>query len=130
MMKQFLVIVGITGLALLHAGCASYEQTEEQRSRRLLETYPPVVTMRDDVQRKWGSTKPDIVETRPVGGWSTCPNKTVQTQVQSVERRTGKHVVACDGYRGVDGLFSLCRCWFFFDAENRLVDARWQYMSD
>lgn len=129
-MKRFLAIVGLAVLALSHAGCASYEQIAEQRSRRLLETYPPVVTMRDDVQRRWGNTKPDIAETRPAGGWPECPNRAVQAWVQSVERRTGKQVAACDGYRGVDGLFSLCRCWFFFDADNRLIDAQWQYMSD
>ena len=129
-MKRFFAIIGIAGLSLLQAGCTSYEQMAEQRSQRLLGIYPPVVTTRDDVRKKWGNTKPDIVETRPATGWVACANKAVQSWVQSAELRTGKQVAACDSYWGPDGLLSLCRCWFFFDADDRLIDAQWKYMSD
>ena len=120
-------------VALLHtvlAGCMSHETYVEKRRQGLLEIYPTETTTRADVAKRWEPTKPEFSYTRPSAGWAALDVSFVGQQVQAVETRIGRSVAVVERYFGVDGLFGLCRCWFYFDSSDRLVDVDWQYVSD
>lgn len=117
-------------MLLAVTSCRSPEVDERERSAELRQLYPPGSTTRADVQAKWESAEPGISVVRPAAGWQACPNESVRDRVLEVEARTWESVLLAERYWGPDGLFSLCYCWFYYDAEDRLVDVEWQYCSD
>ena len=117
-------------VVIAFTGCTSPEHYARERSDQLLEIYPPGKTTRADVQKKWENTLPDFSVVRPADGWSSLPDKYIAERILFVEKKSQKTVSRCERYRGPDGLFSLCYCWFYYDAEDKLIDAEWQYMSD
>jgi hypothetical protein len=50
--------------------------------------------------------------------------------VEQSERRTGKSPYRVERYLAPDGWLSLCRCWFYYDESDRLLDADWVYVKD
>ena len=119
------------GLGLVLSGCGSLENYEVKRRDRLLEIYPPGQTTRADVQQKWGHTKWDFSETRPAAGWAAATNRFIGARALTSEQRTGQPVHRIEGDLAPDGLSgSLCRCWFYYDKDDRLVDVDWQWHTD
>jgi hypothetical protein len=128
----FLIVVAVAAAA---AGCSSAAYDPKVRRERLLAVYPPGETTRADVQGRWAPTTPNLTVARPVDGWSALDNPRVRERIAASELRTGKPVHLVDCYVGPDArnsfdFFGLCDCWFYFDAENKVVDAEWQYHTD
>jgi hypothetical protein len=122
------IVFGLLCIALI--GCASTQQNGAERRQKLLEMYPPGSTTRADVQNKWGANHCDFSVTRPTEGWRVYNNDYVRARVENSEQRTGKPVYRCERYMGPDGFLSLACCWYYYDEQDRLVDAEWQYHSD
>jgi hypothetical protein len=113
------------------SGCTSPEQHAASRRERLLAAYPPGTTTRADVQKRWAPVKPDLSEIRPASGWSACAQPYVREHVASSEQRTGQSVYRSERYFGPDGLSGgLCYCWFYYDDQDHVVDAEWQWHTD
>jgi hypothetical protein len=111
--------------------CGSLENYEADRRQRLLEIYPLGTTTRAEVQQKWGQAKWDFSETRPAAGWGAATNRFVGDRALISEQRTGQPVHRIEGQLAPDGLSgSLCRCWFYYDKDDRLVDVDWQWHTD
>lgn len=106
-------------LLLACAACVSAATYAAQRREKLLALYPPGTTNRADVQSRF-PTQPEFSELRPDSGWG----------VEQSERRTGKSPYRVERYLAPDGWLSLCRCWFYYDESDRLVDADWVYVKD
>ena len=85
---------------------------------------------KDEVQAKWGKTRPDFSATRPNTGWPAHPNNYIAKKLDGMETNTGKQIEFVDRYWGPDGFQSLAYCWYFYDSTRRLVDVEWQYKSD
>jgi len=131
-----------------NAGCAPAGYYDPKvRREQLLELYPPRQASREDVHKRWGQTQPVFTAFRPAGGWAaefTVANRrsgsdsadppAVRKYVAASEGRTGKSVQSLECYVGVEGYgfftFTLCYCWFYYDASDKIVDAEWQYHSD
>jgi hypothetical protein len=111
------------------SGCVSHNEYAARRTAQLREIYPAGMT-RESIQTRWGQTKPEFSATRPANGWSTYTNQVIAKQLMALETATGKNIQSLEQYWGPDGLFSLCYCWFFYDADNKIVDVEWQYKSD
>jgi len=120
-----IAVLGIT------AGCGSLENYEAERRERLLAIYPPGKTTRTDVQQRWGNSQWDFSETRPAAGWTTATNRFVADRALTSEQRTGQAVYRIEGELAPDGISGgLCRCWFYYDKDDRLVDVDWQWHTD
>lgn len=85
---------------------------------------------KEDVQARWGGTKPDFSASRPGSGWTAYPNEYIARKLGDRESATGKRIESVDRYWGPDGFLSLCYCWYFYDSGGRIVDVEWQYKSD
>jgi hypothetical protein len=120
----FMLICWFAGL-----GCASYQEHAAKRTARLREIYPQGMS-KEAVQSRWQRIKSDFSASRPDNGWNTHPNQYIAKKVQSEEASTGKSIASVDRYWGPDGLWSLCYCWYFYDAAGKIVDVEWQYKSD
>src|SRR5215475_10626862 len=107
-MKRVLPIL-LIGLSL--GGCLSVEQHAAKRTAQLREIYPPGMS-KEDVQLKWGETKPDFSVSRPSAGWPTLSNHYIAGKLEQMELSTGKRIETVDRYWGPDGLFSLAYCWY------------------
>jgi hypothetical protein len=110
-------------------GCVSYQEHAAKRTDGLRLMYPPGMS-KQEVQAKWGQTKPDLSVPRPANGWDAYPNQYLAKKLKDVEAKARKEVAFLDRYWGPDGLWSLCYCWYFYDSGERLVDVEWQYKSD
>lgn len=141
LMKQgFCRVALLLWIIAVFAGCQTHDEYSQERRQRLLEIYPPNRTTRPEVQAKWGNAKPDFSLERPKDGWAKLAVFSVNgreanigffiNQALRAEKRTAKTVYRMERYRGVDGISSLCYCWFYYDENDKLVDAEWQYMSD
>jgi hypothetical protein len=122
----------ILGLGLMLEGCATSQSSEDwaaERTAKLRIIYPPGMS-KEEIDAKFGKSKPDFSAARPHGGWSAYSNPYIIKKIQAVETSTGKTVQLVERYWGPDGLLSLCYCWFFYDAGNKVIDVEWQYMSD
>jgi hypothetical protein len=106
------------------------KEVANRRRLELLVLYPPGKTNRSEVESKWAPTQPDLSEIRPAAGWGSSLNAEVRKRVAASELRTGKAVYRTDRYTGLEDLFSLCYCWFYYDEQDRVVDVEWQYHSD
>ncbi len=106
------------------------EERAARRTEGLRLIYPAGTTSREEVHDKWGGVEPGIAAVRPVGGWQAYSNAYVAEKVSKIEVRTEKGVHRVERFWGPDGLFSLCYCWFYYDARDFVVDVEWQYMSD
>ena len=82
------------------------------------------------MQERWEGIEPSLSIARPEAGWQVDSSELVPWKALSAEMRTGKAVELVERYWGPDGFLSLCYCWFYYDAEDRLVDVEWQYCSD
>jgi len=109
--------------------CVSASTYAAQRREKLLALYPPGTTSRADVQARF-STQPEFSELRPDSGWSNDRIALIVSMVEQSERRTGKSPYRVERYLAPDGWLSLCRCWFYYDESDRLVDADWVYVKD
>ncbi len=119
-------------LTLALAGCSFQQSVQREaasRTDRLRVDYPPGMS-KQEVQSRWGQTKPDFSASRPVSGWAAHPNSYLAKKLQSVEARTGKQVDSVDRYWGLYTSMSLCYCWYFYDSSEKIVDVEWQYKSD
>ena len=112
------------------SSCVSSEQYIEKRHQMLLTAYPLNTTSRQDVAARWSPVLPDLSMERPDPGWTIKKEPFIAQRLDAIEKRSSQTVARFDRYYGSDGLFSLCRCWFFFDVNDRLIDAEWQYVSD
>ena len=108
----------------------SYEQMAARRRERLLGIYPLDVTTRQDVAKKWEPLKPELSFQRPASGWLALDPRYAGEHLDAVEKNARENIASFERYFGVDGILSLCRCWFFYDAEGKLIDVEWQYVSD
>ena len=91
--------------------------------------YPPGMP-KEEVQSKWGQTKPDFSASRPDKGWEAYSGQYIAKKLQAREASTGKNIASVDRYWGPSGLMSLCYCWYFYDSAGKIVDVEWQYKSD
>lgn len=122
----------LLAISMLVVSCYSqrdYDAHNEMRRQRLLQMYPVRKTTRQDVAKRWNST-PEKSATRPKAGWKTHPDTLVAEFTENAEKRIGKKIAKVERYFGADGMFSLCYCWFYYDASDRLLDAEWQWSSD
>jgi len=91
----FILIIGL-------CGCVSVEYHAAKRTARLREIYPPGMS-KEDVQLRWGRTKPDFSLSRPSGGWAAHPNDYLARKLEQMEVSTGKRIETVDRYWGPDG---------------------------
>jgi hypothetical protein len=122
----------MTGLAMALSGCESPERYTQRRTEKLQAMYP-AGTDRTDVEKRFEPLKPQISETRPGAGWdafSKYPG--MIPHITAVEQRSGKTVNRCDRYSAPDGFLSmsLCFAWFYYDAQDKVVEAEWEFQSD
>ncbi|MDD3276299.1 MAG: hypothetical protein PHP93_04530 [Kiritimatiellales bacterium] len=127
--KYVTCFAGIVIIALL-SSCTSYNQYIVNKHQMLLDAYPPGMTSRSEVAARWSPVLPDLSMERPVDGWTVKKEPFIAQRLDAIEKKTNRIVARFDRYYGVDGFLSLCRCWFFFDENDRLIDAEWQYVSD
>jgi hypothetical protein len=122
----------VIAMSLLLVGCGSPAEHAQKRRLELLEIYPPGITHRSDVHKKWASVVPDVAETRPEGGWAAVARQDVREQVVASEKRTGKSVSSCERYWGPDptSFLGLEYVWFFYDDGDTITDVEWQYHTD
>ena len=115
---------------ILVTGCSSPGSYDTGiRRQRLLEMYPVRKTTQQDVAKRWKDS-PEKSAVRPKDGWKTHPDTSVAEFTAHAEKRIGKKIAKVERYFGADGMFSLCYCWFYYDASGRLLDAEWQWSSD
>src|SRR2546425_8793354 len=70
---RFVILVSAAlSLCIALSACTSPEEYAAKRRQRLLVAYSPGTTARADVQKRWAPIKPDVSETRPASGWTTC----------------------------------------------------------
>lgn len=112
-------------------GCRSVssKQYAAERTAKLRQIYPPG-TSKAAVQAGWQQTKPDFTASRPSNGWETWPNKNLAQVLIALETKTGKKIESVERYWGADEWMSLARCYYYYDANDSLVDVKWEYMSD
>jgi len=131
-----MIFAVLLAIGVACAGCSSPAMYDPKiRRDRLLAVYPPGQTTRADVQRKWAPVNPEFSVARAPDGWATLDKPRVRERIAASELRTGKPVQLVDCYVGPDSRSSfdfsgLCYCWFYYDAEERVVDAEWQYHTD
>ena len=133
MKHKFKPLIGMWSVILMAgmlSGCGSTQEYAIQRSQRLLALYPVGVTTRSAVSARWGGDSGMKTAQRPSGGWNKHPTEEVARRCLASESRTGRRVQSYECRFGPDGLFSLCYCWFYYDRQDRLVDAEWQWSSD
>jgi hypothetical protein len=51
----------------------------------------------------------------------------VGAHVATSEGRTGKAVESVEVFAAKEGWFGVGYCWYFYDAQGRVVDAEWEY---
>lgn len=120
MKRSFLVI------PLFVVACAA-SLTDAERHQRIVTTFPLQTTTRDDVTRRV-ATHADFSRERPSTGWSA--DDAVGQRCLAQERRNVARVHRVDRYLLPEGIFSLGYYWFYFDSDDHLIDAEWQYASD
>lgn len=116
-------------LSFIATGCLSYEERAAERTAHLRTMYPPG-TSKNEVQASWGKNRPDFSASRPVNGWSAFPIDGIAKKLLDIEARTGKRIESVDRFWGPDEWMSLCYCWYYYDAEGKIIDVEWQYKSD
>jgi hypothetical protein len=124
--------VTLLAISVLVVGCYSqqhYDAHNEMRRQRLLEMYPVRKTKQQDIAKRWGHA-PQERQSRPKTGWENHSDAWVAKFTANAEKRIGKKITKVERYFGADGMFSLCYCWFYYDASDRLLDAEWQWSSD
>jgi hypothetical protein len=122
-------ILTLSLLLFTLTGCVSYPELAAQRTAELREEYPAGTSI-ETVQARWGKSKPVFSAVRPKDGWEKHPNQNIGRKLVAMEATTGKKIVSVDQYWGADGMMSLCYCWFYYDANSKIVDVEWQYKSD
>jgi hypothetical protein len=117
-------------LLLVFNACTSLEQDVARRRHELLAAYPPGITTRAKVQKRWSPIQAGFSERRPDLGWDGCPSALVRARVAASEQRTGHNIYLCERYfwPGLSG--SLSYYWFYYDDRDYLVDAEWQWHTD
>jgi hypothetical protein len=129
--RTIVPILNALCLAILLAGCAPSGQYDPQvRRQQLLALYPPGQTTRHDVQQSFQPSNARASETRPPAGWEQCPTPALRARALASEKRTGQPVHHVDCYLAPDGFLGLCNCWFYYDANDVVTDAEWQYHTD
>ena len=135
MFSRLLLVLFILSCALL--GCHSPEYYEakhiafeNERRSKLLAEYPPGVTSRRYVLERWRVTPHS--ETRPADGWGASTNINMRNRVTGSEQRTGQQVFRCDHFSSVPAGWSggLLTAWFYYDANDIVIDADFPYQSD
>jgi hypothetical protein len=124
-LAALLVLAALVALA----ACASADEYAAERRVRLLELHPPG-TPRAQIHKEFGGTEPDFSLTRPEAGWRTFESATIGARALASVKRTGEAVARVERWYMPDGFFSLCYVWFYYDDDDRVVDAEWQYHTD
>jgi len=114
---------------LVLAACASSEEYAAERRERLLELHPPG-TPRAKIHEEFGGSEPEFSYPRPEAGWRAFEPAAIGARVLASVKRTGESVARVERWFMPDGFLSLCYVWFYFDENDRLVDAEWQYHTD
>lgn len=130
MVSRAHVTILLSGLLLALCSCATYEEIAAKRRERLLESYPPQITTREMVAARWAPIMPELSYTKPREGWVSQEPRYAGEHVRAREKVLKQSIASFERYYGPDGLLGLCRCWFYYDAAGRLIDAEWQYASD
>ncbi len=138
MIPARLALLLSSGLALFAmVGCMSneaYVRYHTERKARIQAAYPVGMSRAElHAQLHSNGMSPTTVPnsgTRPAAGWSASPAVPGDSWCDAAEARTGRTVASFERYSMVDGLFSLCYHWFYFDEADILVDVDWQYQSD
>ena len=116
-------------VAFVPTACRSIDP--EYRTEVLRELYPAGVTSRDDVRERWNGSGPLLTAWRPYRGWVSSSETAAAERALEVAERTGLQVELVERYWGADGISGgLCYCWYFYDAECRVIDVAWQWCSD
>ena len=61
-------------------------------------------------------------ELRPDGGWNTHKSIYMRDRCPAAEQRTKTRIERCQQYEGVHDVFSLAWIWFYYDAQDKVVD--------
>ena len=127
---EFLGCVAIViAAALAFVGCGSMEEYAAKRREQLLAGYPLGKTTRAEVDERLRPA--DFSGLRPANGWLVFTPKFVADHIQVSEQRTGSSVFRFDRYLVPDGWSGgLCHLWFYYDEQDKLVDAEWKYHTD
>ncbi len=120
--------IRLATLVVLAALCGCRSVDPESRRQRLLEFYPPGSTTRAKVHEDF--TGPDLEGARPTEGWAAFEFASLGASLEERERAAGKSIARFERYFAADGFMGLCWYWFYFDENDRLVDAAWQYHTD
>jgi hypothetical protein len=120
--------VALSAFAVAFTACASTSASTEpfaaQRTAELRARSPPDHATRNDVTARWGTAQ--VAWRRPLGGWTN-------PFVVAVERRVATPVARAEEYVApmrTSAGFTLEHVWFFFDADDIVVDVMWVRMGD
>ena len=112
------------------ASCTSMEHIASDKREDLLKIYPLETTSRTDVAEKQYPIEPELSRARPDEGWGVAKEPFIANRLPTIEANTGNTVAVFDRYYAPDDLFALCRVWYFFDENNKLIDLEWNYVND
>jgi hypothetical protein len=126
----------VLGYGMVFTACHSPEYYavkrhafETERRHKILAEYPPSKTTRDYVLRRWRVTPQS--EVRPPSGWKSSTNAQFRERVLASEERTRQTVYRCDHFLMPSGLSGgLLTAWFYYDANDTVIDADFPYQSD
>ena len=133
--RCLVVFVILSCVALVGCHSPKYYEAEHiafenERRSKLLAEYPPGVTTRRYVLERWRVSP--YSETRPADGWGASTNLNVRNRVMVSEQRTGQQVFRFDYFSSVPAGWSggLLAAWFYYDANDIVIDADFPYQSD
>ncbi len=135
-MARITFLLSTLFVLLTMVGCGSHEKYVAYLAEKkaLLAAAFPAGMSRAEVHAKLKADSnaqvPMYTGTRPATGWVAEPPVRGGSWCAAAEVRTGRVVTSFDNCSMVDGLFSLCYCWFYYDEADTLVDVDWQYQSD
>jgi hypothetical protein len=113
-------------LALLIAGCVT---SQEDRRKWVVEHYPPGQLTHAQLRERMRG-EPEQQWDRPDAGWVSDGRAGAGDRALAAESRSGAQVQHVERYLQPDPPFGLYLAWFFFDVDDRYVDADYQWQSD
>jgi len=120
-------VAAVVGMAFV--SCGSMENYAAKRREQLLADYDLGKTTRAEIDGRWKHA--DLRGVRPTNGWVAFAPKFVGDRMRASEQRTGRAVYGFDRYMVPDGWSGgLCNLWFYYDEQDKLVDADWEYHTD
>ena len=116
----------------LLVGCGSFFKDfdrDEDARQELLQQIPVGALSRSEVHAREDGAEPSNAWQRPPEGWSD-DEYGYNAWCRRSESRTGTQVARAERYLHPRGVFGLSYWWYFYDADDRLVDVDWQWTSD